>query len=72
MIKLYTKPNCPGCRMSKMFLDRNNVEYTTIDVTEEPSAIEYIKSLGYAALPVVETPTKHWTGYNPDLLGQLA
>jgi glutaredoxin-like protein NrdH len=57
--------------MSKRFLDSNNIEYTTVDIEKTPSAIDRIRELGYAALPVIETDTAHWTGYKPDLLGTL-
>lgn len=71
MITLYTKPGCPGCRMSKRFFDSHGISYTTVDVLADPSALEHVKQLGHVALPVVETPFGHWSGYNPDKLASL-
>lgn len=72
MIKLYTKPNCQGCRMSKRFFDTKGITYDAIDVTDNDSALAHIQELGYMTLPVVETPTQHFSGYQPDRLALLA
>lgn len=71
MIKIYTKPLCPGCRQSKRFLDTNGLTYDAIDVTQDPTALDRIKALGYMALPVIETADGHWSGHNPDRLSAL-
>lgn len=33
-------PKCGGCEIMRAQLDGNNVPYETIDITEDPSAIE--------------------------------
>ncbi len=71
MITLYTKPGCQGCRMSKRFFDANGLSYDAIDVTQDPTALDKIKALGYMALPVISTPNGHWAGYDPDRLASL-
>jgi len=63
--------------MTKMFLDRGNIPYEYIDVTEDESAAERIKALGYQQTPVVIVPaeykleTPHWSGLRHDLLSLL-
>jgi glutaredoxin-like protein NrdH len=57
--------------MSKRFFDVNGVPYDAIDVTQDPTALDRIKALGYMALPVIETPDAHWAGYDPDRLASL-
>ena len=55
MIKIYGKKvGCGNCIIAKDMLDRNNVEYKFIDVTEDEKALEYIKSLGYKQVPIIE------------------
>lgn len=71
MVTLYSKPGCPGCRMSKRFLDKNGVEFVERDVTEDPEALARVRELGWSQLPVVETPTENWSGYDPDRLERL-
>jgi glutaredoxin-like protein NrdH len=71
MIKLFTKPGCQGCRQSKKFLERRGVAFQTVDVTEQPDAVDQIRDMGYASLPVLVTDQGHWSGFQPDRLAQL-
>lgn len=52
------------CTATKRFLDARGLEYTTVDVTEDPDALAFIKGLGYLAAPVVYT--EHWPDRGPD------
>lgn len=63
------------CTATKRFLDARGLEYTTVDVTEDPAALAFIKGLGYLAAPVVYTSyddggsapaDQHWSGNQPD------
>lgn len=68
MIKIYSKPNCPNCMLTKSLLDRLGAKYENIDVTIDDSAMEHIQKLGYMALPVLEKGRKHmnvstWTSF---------
>ena len=47
------------------FLKQHNIEYTSIDISEDEEALAKIRSLGIASVPVVETETETWTGFNP-------
>lgn len=67
------------CTATKRFLDSRGLDYTTVDVSEDPDALAFIKDLGYLAAPVVYTDTvknyddgsrvvytEHWSGNQPD------
>ncbi|WP_138443544.1 glutaredoxin family protein [Sinomonas susongensis] len=75
-VVLYTKPACPQCDMTKRQLDRAGIHYTTVDVTEDETALWYIKDyLGYLAAPVVVVAVPngdeiHFNGFRPDLIAQ--
>lgn len=71
MIKVYSKPNCMQCKFTKEYLDNNNKKYESIDVLEDEQAFEYIKSLGFQSLPVVEHEDDSFSGFRPDLLAKL-
>lgn len=43
------------CNATKRLLDNRGLEYTTVDVTEDPAALAFVKDLGYAQAPVVYT-----------------
>ena len=75
-ITLYTQPNCQPCKATKRWLDKRGIEYGTVDLTTSPADMEAVKSLGYAAAPVVvvsgRTPETdlHWQGFHPDNLAK--
>ena len=64
-IKLYTKHNCGACDITKQWLDNNNLEYTTVNVQEDPDAMAEIQEKGYMQLPVVNVNDweTHWSGF---------
>lgn len=53
MITLYTKPNCPYCDRAKIWLEKNGIAYSTINVIEDTSALEFIKSQGHKTVPQI-------------------
>ena len=72
MITVYSKNNCVQCKMTKRFLDSNNITYQEINLDEQPEYIEHVKGLGFNAAPVIETPTEVFSGFQPGKLKQLA
>ena len=76
-VRVYTTPNCSQCAMTKMWLDKKGVHYTTVDLADPANEgdLEAMKALGYAAAPIVEIIGTgyeiHWPGFRPDLLAKL-
>lgn len=85
-ITLYTKPACVQCTATKRALDKAGLEYTSVDVSVDAEALEFIMAQGFQQAPVVvidgqvidkqqrsgEVPISAWSGYRPDLIAQLA
>lgn len=71
-VTVYTKPSCVQCDMTKRMLDKNNIEYNTVDITEDPSALEMIKGMGFMSAPVVITGSDAWSGFQPDKINSIA
>lgn len=71
-ITLYTKPACMQCNATKRALDRAGVEYTTVDISLDEDAREYVLALGYLQAPVVEVDGVHWSGFRPERIKELA
>lgn len=72
MTTVYTKPACVQCDMTKRYLDKAGVAYETVDITENPDALDMILSMGFSSAPVVMSPEGSWAGFQPDKLSQLA
>lgn len=75
-VTVYTKPNCPQCRMTYLKLGKEGIEYTSVDVTENAQALMFItEELGYSQAPVVvvdQDIENHWSGFRPDRIESLA
>ena len=53
MIILYSKPTCPYCDRAADYLNRNNFSFTKIDVTEDATALAFIKEKGHKTVPQI-------------------
>ena len=71
-ITVYTKPSCVQCNATYRALDSKGIEYNVLDLSEDPSALEAVKELGYLQAPVVVTDDEHWSGFRPDKIAELA
>lgn len=71
-VTVYSKPSCVQCNATYRALTKKGIDYTVVDVTEDPDAYQRVVSLGYQQVPVVETAQDHWSGYRPDKINSLA
>lgn len=77
MLTVYSKQNCIQCEMTKMWLDQNKIPYDTVDVIENPEALELLSHYGWQTLPVVAIDdeisdnSKSWSGFQIDKLEAL-
>ena len=72
-IKVYSKPDCGACDITKGWLSQHGFEYTAIDVTEDAEAMDEIKEKGFMQLPVVNVDNweRSWSGFDFQNLGEL-
>lgn len=71
MVKLYSKNGCPQCKMTKRMLTERGIDFVEINTTEHPEYIEKLKNRGIKSLPVVDTETDSWTGFQPTKINAL-
>jgi len=72
VITVYTKPNCVQCEWTKKLMDKLDIEYKAVDVTQDKDAEETVISLGYTALPVVVVDMNtHWQGFRMERIKGL-
>ena len=50
---LYTKNNCIQCKMTKRFLEQNNIAFEEHNISEEPEYVDYLKEKGFRSVPVL-------------------
>jgi glutaredoxin-like protein NrdH len=72
MTVVYTKPSCVQCDMTKRYMDKIGVEYTTVDITQDQEALDLILSMGFQAAPVVISGNMSWAGFQPEKINLLA
>lgn len=71
-ITVYSKPFCPQCDATYRALDKQGLDYRSIDVTADAEALDFIKGLGYQQAPVVMAGEDHWSGFRPDRIKKAA
>ncbi|ACZ32452.1 glutaredoxin-like protein NrdH (plasmid) [Xylanimonas cellulosilytica DSM 15894] len=71
-ITVYSKPACVQCEATYRALDKKGLEYTVVDITQDATALETVRALGYLQAPVVVTEVTHWSGFRPDQINALA
>ncbi len=72
-LTVYTKPGCQQCIATKKHLERAGHEVNFVDITKDAEGEAQVRALGYQSLPVVMVSKgKHWYGFRPDLIKELA
>ena len=71
-ITVYSKPACMQCKATEKALKKAGLEYTTVDISVDEEARDYVMALGYVQAPVVEANGEHWSGFRPDKIKTLA
>ena len=72
MIVVYTKPNCVQCNATYRALDKQGLQYKTVDISVDEQAREYVMALGHLQAPVVVTDHDHWSGFRPERIKALS
>lgn len=76
-VKVFALSTCPYCRMTRAYLDENDVEYEVVEVdlltgTERDEAIAEVKSIsGGTSFPVVLIDDEIVVGFNKKRLKEL-
>lgn len=72
-IIVYTKPACVQCNATYKALDKYNLDYSIVDISQDDEARDYVMSLGYLQAPVVfVNKDTHWYGFRPERIKALA
>lgn len=64
-VTIYTKTGCPFCKAAKESFSKKNVEFTEINVSNNPDKIEEIVKLaGVRKVPVISENGQITVGFN--------
>ncbi|TWT12266.1 glutaredoxin-like protein NrdH [Streptococcus sp. sy004] len=70
-ITVFSKNNCMQCKMTKRFLEEAGADFEEINIEEHPDKVDYVKSLGFTAAPVIESGDIVFSGFQPEKLKTL-
>ncbi|SPT53479.1 Glutaredoxin-like protein nrdH [Actinomyces bovis] len=71
-ITIYTKPNCPACRLTQRALDKAGVQFAVVDLSQRPDIVAQLRAEGLLAAPVVEGPDgQRSSGFRPERIKAL-
>lgn len=76
-VKVFALSTCPYCRMTRAYLDENDVEYEVVEVdlltgTERDEAIAEVKGLsGGTSFPVILVDEDIIVGFNKKRMKEL-
>ena len=69
IVKLYTTPTCPYCKLTKDFLKEHNIDVQEIDVAADAAAAnEMVKLSGQMGVPVIDIDGQMIVGWNKQAL----
>jgi glutaredoxin-like protein NrdH len=71
-VTVYTLPSCVQCDSTKRLMQRNQIDYEEVDMSQDPVALEMVKTMGYTAAPVVVAGEDHWSGFRMDRIQALS
>lgn len=71
-LTVYTKPDCPGCKMTKRELDKAGATYQEVDLTTRPDLVEEFTAEGLRSAPVVELGEQRIAGFDPAKIRAIA
>ena len=71
-VTVYSTKNCPYCRMAKAFLERQGIQYRSIDVGEDAGeARKMIELSGQRGVPVITVDDEVIVGFDSRRLNEL-
>ncbi len=69
---IYTTPTCMYCNMLKAYLDDNNVNYESYDVSEDQEKARYmVEKTGQMGVPVIEIDGEFIVGFDQERIKEL-
>ncbi len=69
---IYTTPTCPYCHMAIDFLEKNNIIFKEIDVSEnENIAVDIMERSNHIGVPIIEINGNFIAGFDEEKIKKL-
>jgi len=75
---VYTKDNCPKCKMTKRIMNTKGIEFTElwVDINKDDDILASLRMAGYNSFPVVvvkskEDKVKSWCDFRPNNINSI-
>lgn len=66
LVKVYSNPHCPWCKVAKAYLKDNDIPFIDIDVSHDRTGLrEMVTMTGQHGVPVLLIGEKAMVGWNP-------
>lgn len=63
-IIFYTKPRCQKCNILKTLMDKKNINYSVVDISQDLLAFEMLNNKNIMSLPVVYIDNDYISDFN--------
>ena len=72
-VTVYTKPDCVQCDATKRTLNKHDIPFTEINLSDNMDVLDRLTAAGWMRAPIVETADgQMWSGFRPDKIRDLA
>lgn len=71
-VVVYSTPKCGQCSMTYKALERANVDFEVIDLSQDADMMAKLREMGFKQVPVVMAGEEMWHGFRPDKISALA
>lgn len=71
-VTVYTLPNCVQCNATKRELDKLDIKYETVDLSQHPDLADTFRERGHATAPIVTAGDETWSGFRLNRIRNLA
>ena len=66
LVKVYSTPQCPWCKVAKAYLKDNDIPFIDVDVSHDRAGLrEMVTMTGQHGVPVLLVGQKTMIGWNP-------
>lgn len=70
-ITVYTKDACVQCDATMRALNKLGLDYSLINMSDDPQARDTVMEMGFSQAPVVVAESDQFSGFRPDRIKKL-